>query len=310
MPVLMIFIDGFGLGSSNPAVNPFATAEMHLFRRILHGKPLTLETIGEGFVGDGVVIKPTDATLEVPGIPQSATGQTAFLAGLNTAKLAGRHIHGFPTRMLREKLNESSIFKVIKERNFSTAFANTFTSEYFETVSKGKWRHSATTTAALAGGCRLRMVPDLLNNEAVYHDLTNQILQEKGYVVPIIEPEQAARNLLKIASQHDFVLFEYFQTDRCGHAQDWETALTILNRIDRFLGVLIDNLPPQQTLLVNSDHGNIEDLSIKTHTKNPVPTIAFGRDLELFHNIKTLLDIYSSILQHLGMRSKTQFQLA
>jgi hypothetical protein len=37
-----------------------------------------------------------DASLCVPGLPQSATGQAALLTGLNAPELMGRHIEGFP----------------------------------------------------------------------------------------------------------------------------------------------------------------------------------------------------------------------
>ncbi len=301
MPLLMVFIDGFGLGAAAPS-NPLLTATMPFLRGLLSGKPFTGETIGEGIREADWLVRPTDAAMGVAGLPQSATGQTAFLAGVNAAAIAGRHIHGFPTRALREILNRSSLFKVIKDSGLSAVFANTFTEEYFTAVGRGKWRHSATTTAALAGDCRLPMIPDLLQGTAVYQDITNELLREKGYLVPLYEPEQAAGHLLNLARQHDFTLFEYFQTDRCGHARDLAWAQTILNRLDRFIGTLIATKAKELTVLVVSDHGNIEDLSVKTHTLNRVPTLVFGADLAPFETIHTLTNIYVAVLTALGIR--------
>jgi 2,3-bisphosphoglycerate-independent phosphoglycerate mutase len=293
----MVFIDGLGLGVENPAVNPLITAEMPFIRKLLSGKPLHAATIKEGLIKAATVIKPTDASLDTPGIPQSATGQTTLFSGVNAAATAGRHISGFPTRSLRDLLRKASLFKMINQSGGNAIFANTFTPEYFESVERGKWRHSVTTTAALAGGCRLFMPPDLLRGEAIFQDITNEELLERGYQIPLFGPEEAAVNLVKLAAQNDFTLFEYFQTDRCGHHQDFSLALTLLNRLDRFLGAIAENVENYQlTLLVVSDHGNIEDLGVKTHTLNPVPTIAIGREASNFVDVQSLLDIYPAVL--------------
>jgi 2,3-bisphosphoglycerate-independent phosphoglycerate mutase len=296
----MIFIDGLGLGCEDPAINPLITAEMPFMSKILLGGVLSAQRIKEGLYNSNVVIKPTDASLKVNGLPQSATGQTTLFTGINAAAAAGRHISGFPTRGLRDLLNKASIFKVIHHGGGKAVFANTFTKEYFETVERGKWRHSVTTTAALAGGCRLFMPPDLINKESIYQDITNEQLRERGYDVSLLEPEEAAVTLVRQATKNDFTLFEYFQTDHCGHHQDFSLALTLLNRLDRFLGTLSNGLVDNNlTLLVVSDHGNIEDLSVKTHTLNPVPTIVMGNDLSEFKDIRSLLDIYPAILKFL-----------
>lgn len=302
MPLLMVFIDGFGLGEMDPEQNPFCLAEMPFFRSCLSGEPLTREMVGTGFRRPGFLIKPTDCSLGVNGIPQSATGQTVLLAGVNAAQMAGRHVGGFPTKMLQEVLNKLSIFKILNESGRKAVFADAFTEEYFEYVNRRIWIHSATTTAALAGGCKLLMVPDLLRDEAVYQDITNESLRERGYQLPLIDPEKAARNLVRLASKNDYTLFEYFQTDLCGHQQDLNLALTLLNRLDRFLGVVFQNLDRYNlVLLVVSDHGNIEDLSTNSHTFNPVPTAVFGKDLTVFEDIQSLLDIYPAVLKYLGI---------
>lgn len=291
----MIFIDGLGLGVDNPEINPLLEAEMPFIRRVLKG-PLTKSVVEKGIAENGFLAKAIDAQLGVPGIPQSATGQTTLFSGVNAAKVAGRHINGFPTKVLRNILEKDSIFKQVKQAGLSGMFANTFTPEYFEAVRRGRWRHSATTTAALAGGVRLLIVEDLLKGYAVYQDLTNELLLQKNHQVPIITPETAAVNLIRQAKLNDFTLFEYFQTDHCGHAQDRELALKLLNRLDRFLAAVVRELPPGFTLVLTSDHGNIEDLSIKTHTLNPVPLMAFGKDSRAFEAVNSLSDVCPAIL--------------
>jgi bisphosphoglycerate-independent phosphoglycerate mutase (AlkP superfamily) len=49
------------------------------------------------------------------------------------------------------------------------------------------------------------------------------------------------------------------------------------------LGGILDSLDTVETLLlVTSDHGNIEDLTTKTHTRHPVPLILYGAGARSF----------------------------
>ena len=74
-------MDGIGLGPSGP-VNPFSFAATPAIRSLIGGN-LVSET--EWVEREGMVFRGVDATLGVPGLPQSATGQTALFAGANGA---------------------------------------------------------------------------------------------------------------------------------------------------------------------------------------------------------------------------------
>ena len=55
-------------------------------------------------------------------------------------------------------------------------------------------------------------------------------------------------------------------------------------------------------VVVGSDHGNLEDLSRKTHTANPVPTMVWGAGAHAFASrIRTIADLAPAILAHLGV---------
>jgi len=55
------------------------------------------------------------------------------------------------------------------------------------------------------------------------------------------------------------------------------------------------------TVIMTSDHGNIEDLSVRNHTLNDVPTIVWGRKRgEISKQIKDLSDITPAILSLLS----------
>lgn len=296
----MIFIDGLGLGVDDPEINPLAKGDQPFIHNIIRGA-LTQKNVNNGIEKPDLIVKTIDASLGMPGLPQSATGQSSLFTGINAAQVVGRHINGFPTKALRAILEKESIFKKINQTGRKGVFANTFTKEYLEIVRRGRWRHSASTTAALAGNCQLLMVEDLKQGYAVYQDLTNEQLRQKYYSVPLITPEIAGANLVRQAKLNDFTLFEYFQTDRCGHAQDRELAMALLNRLDRFIGTVVGEMPSDFSLIITSDHGNIEDLSIKTHTLNPVPLMVFGPGAIKFKKVESLPDICPLILESLGI---------
>ncbi len=220
---------------------------------------------------------PLDASMGVAGLPQSATGQAALLTGLNAAELMGRHMEGFPPPRLKELIQEHNIFSKLLTAGKTCTFAN----EYFlDDVSKiPPRRESVTTVATLAAFGGVRGKAELVENRAVYHDLTREALRERGYTGPLITPEEAAEHLINIANDHDFTLFEFFQIDHAGHRGDQEEVFQCLEKLDRFFARLWPVAPEPSgeggnfdgLLIVTSDHGNIEDLSVRTHTNNPVP---------------------------------------
>jgi len=54
----------------------------------------------------------------------------------------------------------------------------------------------------------------------------------------------------------------------------------------------------EHTLILSSDHGNLEDVSVRTHTRNPVPTIIWGNKKEQIQNkIEKLTDITPLLIE-------------
>jgi len=256
LKILFIFVDGLGLGSEDPAINPLKNAEKF---------PAISQMLSESI--------PLDASMGVPGWPQSATGQAALLTGWNAAELMGRHIEGFPPPRLKTLVQEHNIFSKLIDAGKTCTFAN----EYFldDVAHIPPRRESVTTVATLAAFGGVRGKAELAENRAVYHDLTREALRARGYDGPLITPEEAAEHLIDIANEHDFTLFEFFQTDHAGHSCDEERVFQCLEKLDRFFATA---LLFKGLLVVTSDHGNIEDLSVRTHTKNPVPLFVSGSE--------------------------------
>lgn len=248
---------------------------------------------------DGVLVR-TDATLGVEGRPQSASGQTTILTGINAPQLLGYHKQGFPNKALLEVIGEHSIFLQLKRARIEpNTFANAYTQRFFE--GRPRWV-SATTAAMQAAGMRFRNLDDLRQGRAVFQDFTNRMLLERGEDVPARTPEEAGRILSEIAGGHAFTLYEYFITDKIGHLQDMDAARIVLQELARFLRTLLSYLDLERTtVLLTSDHGNIEDLSSRNHTLNLVPTLIWGAQRErLGRRIRSLADITPAIMEALA----------
>src|SRR5204862_2243857 len=132
-------------------------------------------------------------------------------------------------------------------------------------------------------------------------DYSNALLSERGESAPLRTPEEAGDVLAGIVALHRFTLYEYFITDKVGHAQDYPEARRVLQNLARFIRRVLKNLDLNQTtMLLTSDHGNIEDLSARNHTLNPVPTIIWGRNRQLIASrITSLVDITPAIVETL-----------
>ena len=288
MSVLLFFIDGLGIGSRGPQ-NPLDGLENAEPLGVFRDEELTT-TIHEG------IVVPTDPSLGIEGRPQSASGQTTILTGVNVPGQLGYHKQGFPNSAMLEIIREHSLFLQLTRAGIAPiTFANTYTDRFFD--ERPRWV-SATTAAVEAAGLPFRRVADNRAGRAVFHDFTNQALIDRGEEVALRTPDEAATVLASIVKANRFTLYEYFLTDKAGHAQDMEAAKLILGNLAAVIRELLKRIDLSETsVILTSDHGNIEDLSSRNHTLNKVPTIIWGADKESIANrIETLADITPSIV--------------
>ncbi len=291
--ILMIFIDGLGIGKNDKSINPCADKSISLFNHFL-GEEFPKKLNSTGYVIG------LDATLGLPGLPQSATGQTALLTSVNAAKLLGRHLNRFPNQKLRQVISEKSIFKQFTEHGCKAAFLNTFRPPFFDYNPHEIINHLAVTTIAnLYAELRFFNLTDLVEERSVYHDMTNVSLQELGFDVPQFTPEKAGKIVAEQTQKYNFCMFEYFLTDKAGHSRDMQKALIELLKLEEFLYSVLENVNLEDTLvLLTSDHGNIEDISVKGHTRNPAMTMIFGKGREnLFPHLQSLTDVTKELLK-------------
>ncbi len=297
---LLVFVDGLGLGPAG-SENPLTQVQTMPCLAGLLGKPLLAGlTVAEGEVW----FRPIDACLGVPGLPQSATGQTTLYTGHNAAQFRGQHQSAFANGSLRQLIEPYGIFRQVSNLGLAVTQANAYMPGYFKAIANRRRRYAVGALLNLTAPVPFRTLDDYRQGEAVYWDITGEMV-ECYYDEPGISAAVAGKRLIKLAQSHSFTLFETFLPDYAGHHQSREEAITVLQRIDALLSTLIQERPEDLTLILSSDHGNVEDLSTSHHTRNPVPLLVIGPGIPDFAGVTDLTGVTPAILSNLAGKIDT-----
>lgn len=302
--IAFFLVDGVGLGERDPGRNPLARRRT-LLSQFADGS-------GEPLPAGGVA-GAADATLGVPGRPQSATGHTSLLTGVNAPAMLGKHLLGFPNQALREVIARRNLFLDLRRGGRIGAYANAYRCAYLDglglahehaslpepalPVPASRLRPSASTAAVAAAGDRFRTFDHLRAGSALYHDITNEQPRGVGCDLPRRKPAEAAEILLELGGSSDLVMFEFFRTDEAGHAQDFDAAEHALAELDELLRKVVEGLREGDGVLVTSDHGNVEDLSSRQHTLAKVPVLGFGSVAAAVPGIRSIQDVHPALLR-------------
>jgi phosphopentomutase len=152
-----------------------------------------------------------------------------------------------------------------------------------------------------AGQVSLRTLDDARAGRGLTHDIDGERGRHRGFGLPQRTPEEAARIFWSVAAEADFTLFEHFLADEAGHARDEELASRALDTFDRFAREVIALRPDNAHVLICSDHGNVEDLSTRSHTLHPVPVLYFGGADWVPGELGTVADVGRIIMRLLGV---------
>ena len=306
--ILFVFLDGVGLGPAGPQ-NPFSTVAVPHLEALAGGAPWT-DVLSDRDQRDHVV-RSLDATLGIEGLPQSGTGQATLFTGVNCASIVGRHFGPFPHSATYDALDTKSLFRRLQAfgsvdaelsddapsaRDWA-AFANAYPPQFFETVrNRGRW--TVTTRACAEASVRIRDADALRSGRALAADLTGAAWRDQlGLDVPQITAAESGRRLLALSRDYPLTLFEYFLTDKLGHGRLDEEPSALLRQIDRFIGAILHEFDPtRETLLLTSDHGNLENLESTTHTRNPVPLLVHGWAAPHFQSAASLTDVTPALV--------------
>jgi hypothetical protein len=305
MRVAILFTDGVGVGPNEPAHNPLARAP-YLLSQFSDGSGSTLPPAGARH--------DVDTTFGLPGRPQSASNQTAIFTARPAPSLVGRHVLGYPNEPLRGLIAAHSIVRRVTESGLSATFANAYPAGYLDALglrrraSEGvdvtiparflrRLKASASTLAMAAGGVELRTLDDARHDEGLTHDVDGSTAARRQLVVPLRSPQEAAEIFWRLSA--DFTLFEHYLADEAGHEQDLAAAQHALGTFDAFARAVIERRPTDCQVLICSDHGNVEDLSTRSHTRNPVAVLSFGE--AVLPPMETVADVGAAALWVLGV---------
>lgn len=303
LKLLFLFLDGVGLGSDDAATNPLAATSMPHLESLLGGRRMLAMATDEIIRTETATLMPLGACLGVDGRPQSASGQATLLTGINVPEMLGQHYGPKPNSEIRKILSNGNLFRHLQERGYQSALLNAFPRQYFDALDSGRRLPGAIAMAALKANIALKTADDLMTRDAISADFTGQGWAEHlDYdQTPVLTNSEAGKRLAELATSYDFSLFECWISDLLGHRRVQSTASDWLERFDQVLGALVSAWDHERGLiLITSDHGNLEDLSTRRHTRNPVPALLIGAPAlrERFaKNLHDLSDITPAILR-------------
>lgn len=301
MRILLIFVDGIGLGDDDPAVNPFAVAHMPTLTALTNGQRW-LRGIGRQ-VSQRAIFVPTDPRLGVPGRPQSGTNHAVILTGRNVPQLIGRHYGPKPDAATRALLAQDNLFKRLRDAGKQAALIVGYPDGLLASMARGKTLPSGIQQAALSAGQVLFTIDDLQAGRALTAEWTGHALREhiKDDRIPTLTPFEAGRQLVALAGHYDFALHSHWMTDYVGHRGQLAQGVDLLETLDGVMAGVLEAWDDDAGLVIlTSDHGNMEHIGDRRHTENDVPTLIIGADKAAFADgFASLLDITPRILQRL-----------
>jgi hypothetical protein len=318
--VLLLFVDGVGVGIDDAMVNPFVNARLGALHALADARRLTVDSVPCSTTGASIV--GMDAVMGIDGIPQSGTGQTALLTGANAAELHGRHFGPWVPARLRTLVRDESVLARASNAGYRVAFANAYPEEVMQLAGEPaaalpsdapargararrtpSFLRAGPPLAAIGAGLLTRHTRELERGDAVASEITNEAwrdrLGRKG--VPVISAEHAGRNLALLAARYDLTMFAHYATDYAGHQQDMDAAIAALEKFDALLAGLLDTAADDLVIFIVSDHGNIEDVRTG-HTRNPALGIVTGTGhRQLADRLRSLTDVTPAILHALTL---------
>ncbi len=291
--ILMIFLDGIGLGDDDPAVNPFAAAALPTLTALADGHKWLRATGWQQSAR--AILVPTDPRMGVPGRPQSGTGHATILTGRNIPALIGEHYGPKPNAATRALIAEDNFFKQVVGRGMTAALINAYPPRLLAGINRGKLLRSGIQQAVHEAGLPMFEVDKLYSRDALSEDWTGAAWRDHlGYAdAPQYTPHDAGQQMVELSRRYDFAFFSHWMTDTVGHRGTVPDGVRLLELFDAVMAGALETWDDAEGLIViTSDHGNMEDLSQTHHTENDVATVIIGEAKARFADgLHTLADL-------------------
>lgn len=220
-----------------------------------------------------------DATLGVAGLPQSGTGQSCWLTGQNAVALMGEHFGPHPGPTLQKLLRAQSLPVRLAHAGARLALVNYYAPEYLAAQTGGRNRMGCFPFAFRAAGLPLNP-PDLP---------PLRVSLGLGFQEPwtpfqtVTEVQRAGYALGRAAKDWDLLVADLWFSDLLGHLGREDAPPTVIETgfayMQRLNALLTGILDAGARVVISSDHGNFEDLGVKSHTVARVPFAGIGVEL-------------------------------
>lgn len=299
--ILILFLDGVGLGLDDIATNPFVAANTPNLSKLMSGNKLVSGQ--SAFSDNNISFVPADACMGVDGIPQSATGQATIMTGVNVPLYIGKHWGPKPSAEIRALVRRDNILKWMRSNNHSVRLANAYPPSFLKQLESGYRSPSSIKFAFETVGARYCTTEDLRDGRALAADFTGEGWRlHLGFEdIPILSLYEAGKRLALLSQESELLLFDYWQTDVVGHRGTMGAAISIVERLDTVIGgILAGWCDTDGLMVIISDHGNLEDKTTRRHTRNKVPVLLFGDcHNSVASNINDLSDIAPALIAYL-----------
>ena len=301
--ILMLFLDGIGLGADDTDTNPFAVANTPTLHSLANNHPWLAST-GKQLSARAAFI-PTDPRMNVSGRPQSGTGQATILTGVNVPLLIGRHYGPKPDEATRDLLEQGNFFQEVGDAGKTFALIEAYPPGWHEGVNSGKRLRASYQHAAHSAGQRIFTIDDLIAGKALAVDWTNEGLAKfvNRDDLPIYTLHEAGEKLVEISKTYAFAFHAHWISDTIGHRGTLQEGVDLLESFDGVMKGVLDAWDDDEGLvIITSDHGNMEEIGNRRHTENDVPTVVIGNGKEVFaNNLNSLQDFVPLMRQYLDL---------
>ena len=204
------------------------------------------------------------------------------------------HYGPWPGPTLKRALDKGTLFSEALAAGRTVALANAFPPGYFQALQSGQQRVNVPVYAARKVGVRLRTPADYLAGNATSADM------DGGYLGKPRPLREAGAELAKLAQGYGLTFFDFWLSDTAGHRWPLAEAVQLVGKLDGFLSGVVSTLG-DATLFITSDHGNLEDKSTRSHTRNPVPLLALGPQADAFAGVESLLGVAPALRRALNV---------
>ncbi|GGL02072.1 metalloenzyme domain protein [Deinococcus radiotolerans] len=227
-----------------------------------------------------------DATLGVPGLPQSGTGQACWLTGRDAVRVMGEHFGPHPGPTLQRLLESEALPVRLAQAGARVALGNEYVPAYFQALESGAGRRNRMGCfpfAFRAAGLPLNPPGVPLLGATLGLPYARPWEGRVGERAALDRLIRHGEGLARAAAELDLLTLDLWFGDLLGHAgapdvpgDALAAGRSYLRRVDALLSGL---LGAGARVALSSDHGNLEDLRTKGHTLARVPFAGAGLPL-------------------------------